>query len=73
MSTAPEDFTLDSHERASPLWQKVERFIAHRIEKLHGRNETDLSPQDTAAVRAEIKALRALKRLGQEKPPQVDG
>lgn len=71
--TAPEDFTLDSVERASTVWAKIEKHLSRRLEKARDRNDSPLPPDETALVRGEIKALKALLRLGQEKPPQVDG
>jgi len=67
--TAPDDFTLDSMERATPLWLKIAGHLNQRLEKARARNDNLLPPDETAAVRGEIKALKALLRLGQEKPP----
>ena len=67
-----EDFTLTAIERTHPVWAKAERYLQHHLERARERNDNPLPPDETALVRGEIKALKALLRLGQEKPP-IDG
>lgn len=61
-------FTLDSNERATPLWGKLSGYLKARIAKLRARNDGPLSADETALVRAEIKALKGLLALGEELP-----
>jgi hypothetical protein len=68
-----EDHVLSSIERTSPLWIKIELFLKERLEKARARNDTALSPDETARVRGEIAALKALARLGREPMPPIDG
>ena len=73
--TAPayQDFTLSTVERTSSLWIKLEQFMAERLDKAHARNEQNLPPEETAKIRGEIAALKALMRLGREPMPPIDG
>ncbi len=72
MSTM-ETLELDSADLASTTWLKVKGQVERLIEKARARNDNPLPPEETAALRGEIKALKALLRLGQEKPPAMDG
>lgn len=70
--SAPLEFTLTTGERINPLWHKISRYLDRRLDRARKRNDQPLSPEDTALVRGEIKALKGLMALGQELPP-VDG
>jgi hypothetical protein len=71
MST-DQDFVLTPFERTSPLWIKIELFLKQRLEKARLMNDAPLSPEQTARVRGEIAALKALVRLGREPMPPIE-
>jgi len=71
--TERDDLALDTVERGSPVWLKIEKHLAQRLERARGRNDNPLPPEETALVRGEIKALKALLRLGREPMPPMDG
>ena len=53
-------------------WLKIKAHIERRLRKLHVENESSLTPEETARVRAEIKALRLLERLGHTGPDALE-
>lgn len=71
--SAPEDFTLTAIERTSDAWLKAEAFMKARLQRLRERNDKHLPAEETAQVRGEIAALKALLRLGREPMPPTDG
>lgn len=71
--SAPKDFELSASERASPAWVKADAFLKDRLQKLREKNDRLLPPDETAQVRGEIAALKALLRLGREPMPPIDG
>jgi hypothetical protein len=73
MSASREQFELSSVEKGSQVWLKIEGYLKQRLERLRLRNDKHLSPEETAQVRGEIAALKALLRLGSEPMPPIDG
>ena len=71
--SAPNEFDLSAIERTSPTWVKCEAFLTDRLKKLREKNDKALPPLETAQVRGEIAALKALLRLGREPMPPIDG
>lgn len=71
--SAPDDFVLNAVERTSTAWLKAEAFMRDRLQRLRERNDKPLLPEETAQVRGEIAALKALLRLGREPMPPTDG
>lgn len=69
----PEDFQLSAIERTSSAWIKAEAFMKDRLQRLREKNDRALPPDETAGVRGEIAALKALLRLGREPMPPIDG
>lgn len=63
-------FTLTAAEKSSPVWFKLKNYLERRLESARVRNDdARLSPDATAALRGEIKALKGLLALGKELPP----
>lgn len=71
--SAPNEFDLTAIERTSSAWVKAEAFMNARLQKLREKNDKPLPPDETAVVRGEIAALKALLRLGREPLPPIDG
>jgi hypothetical protein len=71
--SAPQQFDLTAVERASSTWIKCEAFLTDRLKKLREKNDRTMPPDETAQVRGEIAALKALLRLGREPMPPIDG
>lgn len=72
MST-PNEFDLTPIERTSSVWVKCEAFLKDRLQRMREKNDRALPPDETAQVRGEIAALKALLRLGREPMPPIDG
>jgi len=65
------DFRLTDIDRNTPLWLALRAHLERRLESQRAKNDTDLSPDETAKVRgriAEIKALLALENPRPEIP-----
>ena len=65
------EFRLDRNDVASLTWAKLSRHIESKIARLRVRNDNNLSPDDTAMVRGEIKGLKNLLALAQPDPAVV--
>lgn len=66
---ARESFILTPAEVNTPVWNKLERHLRRRLEAARERNDGELTPEQTALVRGEIKALKGLLALGRPLPP----
>jgi len=64
-----DDFRLTPSERMQPVWQKLEAYLNHRLERARRLNDQPHPEADTARLRGEIKALKGLIDLGKELPP----
>ena len=58
-----EERTIHSGDAQTHTWAKLKKHIGAEIEKLRARNDSDLDPIKTAALRGEIKALKNLLAL----------
>jgi hypothetical protein len=62
------DFTLSDHDRASGLWLRLREHLGERLASARVRNDHDtLTEQQTAALRGEIRCLKRLLVLGEER------
>jgi hypothetical protein len=60
--------TFNITDRQSTTWHKVMEHCTARIDELRKRNDAPLSEQETASIRGEIKALKAIVSLDVEAP-----
>lgn len=56
-------------DRGSATWMRISGYISKELDELQSRNEQPIDEIQTATIRGEIKALRALLALG---APDVD-
>jgi hypothetical protein len=63
----PEQFRLRSSDLASETWIRLHKHYTDRLQKLRADNEADLSPEQTAKLRGQIKEVKAFLALA--KPP----
>lgn len=63
-------FSLTDGERGTDLWRRLAEYMTARRDRLRIKNDSPLSPEETANVRGEIAALTSLIRLGTPRPPQ---
>jgi hypothetical protein len=62
------DFQLSETDKASGLWLRLKEHFEERIAAARQRNDNIQSDADTAALRGEIRALKRLVRLGEDRP-----
>lgn len=66
-------FTLNQGEKLSPLWARLRNHLEDELTSARKRNDNPkLSADDTAALRGEIKQLKAFIALGNEDRPQTE-
>lgn len=62
------DFDLTEGEKSHPLWHRLKAYLTDRLETARISNDRALSEHETAALRGEIKTLKALISLGDDRP-----
>jgi hypothetical protein len=67
------DFSLTAHDKASSLWLRLCVHLEDRLADARQRNDKSLSEQETATLRGEIKSLKRLRALGDDRPMTGDG
>lgn len=70
--TAPERFELTPGEKSHPLWAKLKAYFEEQLKIQRTRNDGNLSEHETAIIRGDIKRLKALIRLGDDRPLTED-
>lgn len=64
-----EIFSLTDGERTHPLWLRMKEHFEYKLSILRKRNDNaKLTEAETAALRGEIAALRAIVALGDDRP-----
>lgn len=59
---------LDDNDRASPVWQKIEKYLIDSLQSLREQNDNLMNAEKTADIRGEIKAIKKLLGKTKEKP-----
>jgi hypothetical protein len=62
------DFRLSETDKASGLWLRLKDHLEDRIAAARKRNDNIQSEAETAVLRGEIRALKHLVRLGDDRP-----
>lgn len=62
------DFTLSEHDKASGLWLRLRAHLEDRLMLARTRNDTPLPECETALLRGEIKCLKRIISLGDDRP-----
>jgi hypothetical protein len=62
------DFTLSLHDKSQGLWVRLKAHLEERLADARLRNDRVQSEQDTAVTRGEIRCLKTLIRLGDDRP-----
>lgn len=64
-----ERIELSDGERMSSAWSKVELHLTNRLDELRRANDSsELTAEQTAAIRGEIRAVKSLMTIGKERP-----
>lgn len=62
---APLELKLAPHERANPVWVRIEKYYQDRLANLREKNDSpNLNEVQTAELRGRIAELRGLLALG---------
>lgn len=64
---APSELKLAPHERANPVWARIEQYYRARLADLREQNDSpNLDEVKTAVLRGRIAELRGLLALGRD-------
>lgn len=67
------DFDLTPGDKASSLWLRLKAHLEDRLDDARRRNDSPTLPEaGTAALRGEIKTLKRLIALGDDRPMTGD-
>ena len=67
------DFQLSDHEKTQGIWLRLRDHLTTRLADARKRNDAPLTADETAALRGEIKTLKAIIRLGDDRPVMLTG
>ena len=66
-------FELTAGEKVSPLWVRLKTHLESELDLARKRNDNPkLTEHETAALRGDIKRLKLILSLGDDRPPQTD-
>jgi hypothetical protein len=66
------DFELTAHDKAQGLWLRLKAHFEDRLADARKRNDGQLSEAETASLRGEIRVLKRLIALGDDRPMTGD-
>jgi hypothetical protein len=67
-SMIPDLFELRDADKLNPLWARLSGHYRDRLAMLRAQNDADLSAEETARIRGQIKEVKALLSMGRDKP-----
>ena len=63
------NFELTDGEKSHPLWKRLSAYLELRLVFLRQQNDdADMTEQQTAALRGQIKSIRGIIALGDDRP-----
>ncbi len=65
---APDLFALADHEKTSILWVRLQEHLNEKLTAARRRNDAPMSEAETATLRGEIKTLKWIIALGDDRP-----
>ncbi len=65
------DFTLSEHDKAQGLWLRLKEHLLDRLLDARKRNDGMMSDYETASLRGEIKCLKRIIALGDDRPAML--
>jgi hypothetical protein len=66
------DFELTEHDKVQGLWLRLRAHLEDRLAAARVRNDGALSESETASLRGEIKTLKRIIALGDDRPMTGD-
>ena len=64
----PEPFTLSEQDKAQGLWLRFKDHLLERLASARIRNDGALDGFETASLRGEIRTLKRILALGDDRP-----
>lgn len=68
MSAPRPPFTLDDNDKAQPLWLRLKAHLIDRLYDARFKNDGAMGDYETASLRGEIRVLKRLISLGDDRP-----
>lgn len=69
MSTdTPETFELSNGEKLHPLWLRLKAHLEAELQLARSKNDHPKSENETATLRGDIRRLKAIIALGDDRP-----
>lgn len=62
------DFTLSDNDKAQGLWVRLKAHLEDRLTAVRKRNDNPLTESETAVLRGEIRTLKHIIALGDDRP-----
>lgn len=62
------DFTLSDNDKAQGLWVRLKAHLEDRLAAVRKRNDNPLTESETAVLRGEIRTLKHIIALGDDRP-----
>lgn len=62
------DFTLSDNDKAQSLWVRLKAHLEERLAAVRKRNDNPLTESETAVLRGEIRTLKHIIALGDDRP-----
>lgn len=59
---------LTQRDRDSDTWEKLHAYLTERLDELRRKNDNDMGEIETARLRGQIREVKGLLALGNEKP-----
>lgn len=72
LTTPPPPFELSDADKRDPLWLRLKAYLLDRLDSARRRNDAPQDEMATAALRGEIKTLKAIISL-QDTRPKLTG
>lgn len=66
------DFDLSDADKVQSLWLRLKDHFLDRLDDLRKRNDAPRSEQDTAELRGQIRCLKQIIALGDDRPVTGD-
>lgn len=67
------DFNLSEHDKAQGLWLRLRAHLEARLADARVRNDGAMNDYETASLRGEIRTLKRIIALGDDRPDMTGG
>ena len=65
-------FALSEQDKRNPFWLQLKAYLEDELDMLRNRNDAPRPKADTAMLRGEIRALKRVISLGDDRPVTGD-